>query len=270
MKIDRVLLSSNSNINYYPYWNPLSKVYREKFGVIPTLIWVGTEQEKNDCGISTEYGDVVVVEPNPKYPTSSQCTWSTYWSTHLFPNDTCFICGIDEVPLSGMFMKDMIAEYSDNSYVMLIADAYTPDHWSIAGGTSPSGQHVAKGSTFMRIYEFENDFKDEIDKVYSSGSLETYLIRNPQGYQSDHFKWGTDETYFSHKLRSYIGDEIISLNNFNLMRDRRIECYRSYETPYDLVKLKDGWYSQVHLCRPFIDHKDYILKLYSDIGNYNT
>ena len=43
MKIDRVLLASNNNKLYYEFWNHASKVYHEKFGLKPTLIWVGTE-----------------------------------------------------------------------------------------------------------------------------------------------------------------------------------------------------------------------------------
>ena len=45
MKIDRVLLASNDNINYYPFWNPLSKVYKENFNITPTLIWLGNEDD---------------------------------------------------------------------------------------------------------------------------------------------------------------------------------------------------------------------------------
>ena len=111
MKVDRVILSSNNSKVYYDFWNPLSKVYKEKFGIIPTLIWVGTEEEKNNAGISSEYGEVIVVDPNPNYTIPSQCPWALFWATQFFQEEVCFICGIDEVPLSGMFFKDIIKEY---------------------------------------------------------------------------------------------------------------------------------------------------------------
>jgi hypothetical protein len=265
MKIDRVLLSSNNNKTYCEFWNPLSKVYKEKFNIKPTLIWVGTEEEKNDQGISSEYGDIIIVEPNTKYPIGAQCTWATYWATQLFKDEVCFICGIDEVPLSGMFIKDIIKPYSDDVYLMLISDAYHPEHWTNSAGVSPSGHHVAKGSTFKKIYNLNEVFKDEIEKVFSSDALKLYKDKNPSGYGSEHKDWGIDEAYFSKVLREYNNDDIISLNNFGLMRDRRIDCVRNIEIPYDINKLKDGWYSQAHLCRPLSNHRNYILDLFNNI-----
>ena len=272
MKIDRVLLASNNNKVYYEFWNPLSKIYREKFGIIPTLVWVGTEEEANSVGISDEYGEIMIVTPNLKHSIPSQCAWGLFWATQFFKDEVCFICGIDEVPLSGMFLKDLIHKYDDDSYIMMIADAYLPDHWSIECSTSPSGQHIAKGSTFVDIYKFEEKFEDEIEKIFNSGTHEAYLSTHPNGYWPvilDHPKWGIDETYFSHILRNYKGEKKIqSLNNFNMMKDRRIDCMRDYEIPYDLNKLRSGWYSQAHLCRPFDAHREYILNMVNEIPKY--
>lgn len=272
MKIDRVILASNNNKTYYDFWNPLSKVYKEKFGIQPTLIWIGTEQEKLDCGISDEYGDVIVVDANSKYSTASQCPWGLFWVTQFYQDEVCMICGIDEVPLSEMFTKDLVEQYTDDDYLMLIADAYLPDHWTVEGSSSPSGYHISKGSNFMKIYNFESSFQDEIEKVFNSGAHEAYIKRNPNGYWPvilEHPFWGTDECYFSQVLINYQGDvKIHSLNHFGLMRERRIDCMRNYEVPYDLQKLNEGWYSEAHLCRPFENHKDYILRLFKDIPVY--
>jgi hypothetical protein len=269
MKIDRVLLVSSNNKVYYDFWNPLSKVYKEKFNIQPTLIWVGTEQEKIDCGISDEYGDIIVVNPNKNYHVPSQCYWATFWATQFFKDEVCFICGIDEVPLSGMFLKDIVNEYTEDDYVMLIADAYLPDHWTVEASSSPSGQHISKGSNFMKIYNFEESFEEEIEKVFKSGAHEAYIRRNPNGYWPvilEHPYWGIDECYYSQVLRSYRGDvKIQSLSHFGLMRERRIDCMRDLQVPYDLQKLQEGWYSQAHLCRPFDRHKDYILTLFKNI-----
>jgi hypothetical protein len=49
------------------------------------------------------------------------------------------------------------------------------------------------------------------------------------------------------------------------MRERRIDCMRNLEVPYDIQKLQDGWYSQAHLCRPFERHKNYIINLFENI-----
>lgn len=268
MKIDRVILSSNNNETYYGFWNSLSKVYLEKFKIRPTLVWVGNEQEIKDCEISDKYGDILIIEPNPNYPVSAQCTIANFYATRLFPDEVCFICGIDQVPLSQIFIKDLISDFNNQDYVMLISDAYLPNHWSNENGTSPSSYHISKGSSFNEIYNFDDSFFLEVNKIFELGTLEKYLNKSKNRVISEDY-WGIDESYFSYMLRGYHGDvKIISKDYFKLLKERRIECFRSSETPYDLEKLKNGWYSESHLCRPYKNHINYIEKLFNEINYY--
>jgi len=261
MKIDRVILSSNNNPLYYHFWNPLSKVYFEKFNILPTLIWFGTKEEIKELGLSEQYGQIIISGHNENYPLPFQTTWALFYYTKLFPNDVCLTIGIDQVPLSGMFIKDMIKDFSGDSYNMLIADAYLPHHWSKEGGASPTAYHIAKGSTFNNIYKFENTFEAEIEKMCNSG-VKAF-------WEDTAGRWGIDETYSSSKLREYKG-EINSLNNFGLLCERRIECERHIETPFDTDRLKAGWYSESHLCRPFTNHTEYITRMFNTISKYDS
>jgi hypothetical protein len=265
MKIDRVIMSSNNDPLYYDFWNPLSEVYLKKFKIKPTLVWVGTEQQMKDCNISDKHGDVIILSPHTDYPISSQCTIANFYATKFFLNEICFICGIDQIPLSNMFTSDLIKNYNDEDYIMMISDAYLPNHWKNNNGTSPSSYHISKGSSFNEIYEFESDFKDEIEKIYQSNTLESYMNTDRKRVIQLSY-WGIDESYFSMMLRKYQGKiNIVDLNQFKLLKERRIECYRTQETSYDLDKLKSGWYSEAHLCRPFSGHSDYITKLLNNI-----
>ena len=54
MKVDRVILASNKNPMYYDFWNQLSFTYKEKFGIKPTLIFFGTQEELDEINLSTE------------------------------------------------------------------------------------------------------------------------------------------------------------------------------------------------------------------------
>jgi len=262
MKIDRVILSANNNPLYYHFWNPLSKVYFEKFNILPTLIWYGTPEEITQLGLSDAYGDIIICQPNTNYPLPFQTTWGLFYHTKLFPNDVCLTIGIDQVPLSGMFIKDMIAHLTDDNYVMLIADAYMPHHWTVEGSASPTAYHIGKGETFNKIYQFENNFADEIEKICTAG-VKAF-------WEDTAGRWGMDETYSSKMLRAYrdANGKIVSMNNFGLLCERRIECERHKETPFDVEKLKQGFYSESHLCRPFTNHVDYITKMFEIISNY--
>ena len=52
MKVDRVILASNKNPMYYDFWNQLSFTYKEKFGIKPTLIFFGTQEELDEINLS--------------------------------------------------------------------------------------------------------------------------------------------------------------------------------------------------------------------------
>jgi len=264
MKIERVILSSNNNPLYYHFWNPLSKVYFTKFGIMPTLVWFGTEKEVSELGLSDEFGEIIICQANANYPIPFQTTWALFYHTLFYPNEVCLTIGIDQVPLSGMFIKDMISHITDEHYIMQIADAYMPHHWTIEGSASPTAYHIAKGETFNKIYQFEDTFEKEIEKLCNSG-VKAF-------WEDTSGRWGIDETYSSHKLRQYrdSGGKIVSMANFGLLVERRIECERHKEMPFDAERLKQGWYSESHLCRPFTNHTEYITKMFNLISQYDS
>jgi hypothetical protein len=271
MKIDRVMLSSNENINYYPFWNVLSKVYKENFNIIPTLIWFGKEDDIDRLGLSREHGDIIVTEHNPRYQIAWQTTWALFYFTKFFPDDVITIMGIDQLPLSDMFLIKMVSDLPDDEYTMLIDDAYNPIYWENPNGTSPSAYHVARGKKFIEIYEFNDDFMSEIDKVYNT-KVERDFSYSDAFWQSGEEKWGMDESYSSKKLRDYSlsGGKVNALSNFGLLSKNRIECYRTLETLYSDEKIINGEYSESHLCRPYTNHINYINRMASLIPKYKN
>jgi hypothetical protein len=170
MKIDRVILSTNNNPTYYQFWNPLSKVYKENFGITPTLIFLGSEEELESLPLSREYGDILRQDIVPSKDVSWTTTWALFYFTKNFPNEVCLINGIDQIPMGSKFLIDYIKEINENKYVMLIDDAYKlmmgRKDWS-EGGHSPSAYHIAKGETFNKVYSFEDTFENEIKKIES-------------------------------------------------------------------------------------------------------
>lgn len=253
MKTNRVIVTANNNPLYYPFWNPISRVYKERFGIEPTLVWVGSPVEAVECGISDEFGDIIYTDPNPDYPVPFQCTWAAFWATQFFTDDVIMTIGIDQIPLSRMFI-DMVNDIPDTDYAMLISDAYLPHHWTST--SSPSAYHIAKGSTFKKVHNFEFDFKQEIEKMVQSGTKAFW--EDTEG------RWGLDESWSCKNLRE-TDVKIHDLDNFGLLCQRRIECERHKEPEYDLNLLSQGWYSESHLCRPYTEHKQWIDNLFNNI-----
>lgn len=256
MKIDKVILTCNYNSLYTGFWNPLSRLYKVKFGIDPVLVFLGTEEELQNSKLNEDYGQIIrhdnVKSPNVNWTT----TWALFYFTQKFPEDVFLIMGIDQIPMGTKFIENYISEFGNDDYVMVINDAYEHNGFSKCwskGGISPSSYHIAKGKTFKEIYKFEETFQSEISKIESlHGS-----------------NWGVDEIYSSKILFESKNPKIKNLSKFgDLMRGGRLECYRTEHTIYDLDKIKRNEYIECHACRPYQDHKQYLDKLISDIETH--
>ena len=173
MKIDRVILVADNNPMYYNFWENLSYTYKEKFGIIPTLIFFGSENELSSLNLSKKHGEILIQEKINGIP-AWQYTWALFYFTKFYQEETCVVMGIDQIPLGTYFLRDLIQKVPDDNYVMLIDDQYKFESkskfkWD-EGGFSPSAYHIAKGKTFQEIYTFESSFNEEISKIDELGA----------------------------------------------------------------------------------------------------
>jgi hypothetical protein len=262
MKIDRVILCANNNEMYYPFWNIVSKVYKTKFGIDPVLIWIGNEQEKIDCELSEEYGEIIICDYKVEGKLAWECTWALFYFTKLFSDEVCLIMGIDQIPLGTYFLKNIIEDLSDDSYIMLTDDAYASTRFKTweNNGISPTAYHIAKGKLFNEIYKFEDTFENEIKKIQSL-NLETMWFADTNSKT-----WGFDETYSSKILFENKNNfKIIGLKKNHEFNSRRVDCFRNVEVNYNLQALKSNFYIECHSCRPYSEHKMWIDNLVENI-----
>jgi hypothetical protein len=261
MKVDRVILVTNNNPLYYDFWNNLSKTYKEKFNINPTLVFFGSQKELNLANLSTEYGEIIL-QQEIKGVLPWQFTWALFYFTKFYKNEVCAVMGIDQIPLGTFFLKDSISNIKEDNYVMLIDDQYTlenkhPKKWD-EGGFSPSAYHIAKGQTFCDVFNFEESFESEINKLNSLN------IKTMWGN-----KWGTDEAYSCLKLNDF--KKTGRVKDLSLSKDflsRRIDCHRNNEVNYDLNLLRNNYYIECHACRPYVNHKNYLDNLFNNIPKY--
>ena len=87
MNIDRVIFPLNNNKIYTGFWNVFARVWREHFNIIPTMMFVGTEEELNSNNFDKNIGDIIRLEPVQEvaesYPDWS-VTWSIIYGASLF------------------------------------------------------------------------------------------------------------------------------------------------------------------------------------------
>lgn len=206
MKLDIVTFSVNERDDYVRFWGPQSKYTKEKLGLHPVLLYCG----KDDIDLDEEYGDVHRIYCGDDIPTYLPSTWGYFWVSSLYPDRTCITSGIDMFIVDVDYFNSKIESFDEESYVVMNATGYNPlDKFYAWESTVPSYYHVAKGSTFKSLLDFDDSFVDEIVKYDSldySKSINGYsdhvFVDEASVYNGG--KWCTDELYSSDMLLSHI------------------------------------------------------------------
>ena len=250
MKIEKVIMSSDSNALYLNFWPIVSKLWKEKFRMEPILFYI---DENQDIDISEEYGTVYKMKPIEGIPVYLQCLWVRYWSFILFPDNICMISDIDMLPISKYYFIKQLYSVQNDMYVHLNPCVETY-------GTLPSCYHIGKGKTFKEILELHDNWEDSLKYLYSLNAG-----RDPGGQLSGKDQWFADEKYSSDKVYSFYKqneNRVLFIKRNGGQNGRRID--RS-KWQYNLNLLKDNYYYDAHVIRPYELYKDEINNLVSYI-----
>jgi hypothetical protein len=230
--IDRVIFCLNNNETYIDFWNYVAKLYKLKFNVTPTLMFVGTTQEyetlSNAGRLSQKYGEVIHLQRVEEVPYNAGSgewldwtpTWALFYGASLFPNEVCMISGIDQIPLSPMFFEIVKEINTNQKYVIGFADAY-----NVIGNMKtaslenedkfvvyPSSHHVALGKIYKDVYEIEDSWEDEIKKVNSY--IGKFTLNEDLSAYAFSKGWGIDEIYSSYKISKKSSDYFFLVNDW--------------------------------------------------------
>ena len=246
MKINKVILSSDSNILYIDFWESVSKVWKEKFNIDPILLLVSND----NIDMDQTYGKVLRFNIIEELPIYLQTLWIRYWATSLFEDDICIISDIDMYPLSKQYFIDQIKDIDDDKYVHI-----NPCYQSY--GTLPSCYHIAKGSLYKEILNLHDKWEDSINHLFNLN-----IGRDPGGVLSSKNHWFADEIYSSNKIFNYKEENPDKIKFLYREEGRRIDRSSWF---YDEDKLSEGWYYDSHSIRPYDRYEELIQKMISKI-----
>jgi hypothetical protein len=275
MKIDRVILAVDNNPTYTIYWNIVSKVWFDKFGIKPTLIFYGDEPdfEKNNF-IFNDF-EYKLLNPIPEISDPSPnwvVPWLLFWGASQYPNEVCLLCGIDQIPTSNFFFEK-IKNYDDDKFIIGFSDAYKTYTKETLGyfntqtnSMYPSSHLVGKGSLFKKIFDIDKNYKIELKKVFDS--KEKYYLNNK--FYKESKLWGLDECYGSDKISQYQDQKnLVYLDIFwNYWHPRRIDLNGNINSDFNLELLKNGHYSEL-TCKGYDKYSDKINLVLNSIKHNN-
>ena len=241
MKIDRVILSTNDNEDYYSFWPLVAKRW-SSWGIAPELFVVS----KNDLGIDNSLGNVTYIDPLDNYSTAHQAQIARFFGATNFKDEVCLISDIDMMPLNKDYFIKSVDRYTDDSIVFYSADAYLPGNPAFPA--YPMCYMAAKGKTFEEIIK---------------SNLDEFSIDFPE-WMSHGYGWFTDEKVFYQKLQYWKKDNekrmALLRRGFNISNDpqtiRRID--RANNSHYNGDFLKNNFYVDYHMPRPYKSHKNII------------
>jgi hypothetical protein len=270
MIIDRVILAVDNNKIYTPFWNIVSPVWKKIFNINPTLIFNGTVEEFQENEFDMRYGDYIIInkveecsESNPDW----SVTWSLFWAASKFKDDVCILSGIDQIPIGYLFFEKLL-NIKDDKFVVGFSDAYKEYNKDTLGYFNtntnvlyPSSHLVGKGSKFKEIYNIDDEWVDEIKKVYNS--KDKYYLNN-NFYESK--LWGLDECYSSDKIALFDKkDDIIHFDIFwKYWYKNRIDFGSNINLNYDIDLVRSGYYSEL-TCKEYNYRKNEIEYIISNL-----
>lgn len=234
LKLDRVILATDTHENYIQFWPIVAKVWKEVVGVTPTLALIADES----VAIDETCGDVIRFDPIPGVPTSLQAQAIRLLLPAYFPADGCIISDIDMIPLQKSYFVDSIEYIPDDRFIIYRDGAY---EW-MAYPRYPMCYVAAKGSVFKELFD-----------IQALGDIPKII----QQWHKKSLGWNTDELM----LYAYVSTwgaktkRVIKLGHGTFGRVDRLDWQ------FDCKKVRSHAYIDAHMPRPYEKFKKSIDQL---------
>ncbi|MES2367101.1 MAG: hypothetical protein V4563_14590 [Pseudomonadota bacterium] len=241
MKIDRVLLVWDGN-PFYAGFYPMHMQLWSKLGIKTGLVFVS---DGKNAHLIPKTGDVRVVEDKSTVPftpppgRSWKATMAIIHGPRLFPGEVIMVTGLDQFPASRKFIN-AVAEVPDDEFASCIGDV---SHVT----TNHAAAHHNIWSRIMA--PAPTDFTELIEWTWAKGL-------NVDGHRDANQKtiaigWGSDEVLFAQLVRdSGVPVRTLFKDPWEQWLNRVLGITQIVPDP---KKLKDGFYSELHIRLPMAE-----------------
>jgi hypothetical protein len=236
LKIDRVILATNDNPTYIDFWPYAAKAWTQLIGVKPTLALIAHDHVKVDESL----GEVIRFKPIPGIATGLQAQVIRLLLPAYFPNQTCIISDIDQLPIKESYFTEAIAHISKEKFVIYNNKCYG------FKARFPMCYIAAQGQTFKDIFRIRNK--------YDIPFIIKRWARLGLGFNTDElvlYRYLTTWKRYASRCTK-LGDTLGP-------RDKRRINRKSWE--YDPELVKKGFYVDAHLLRPYSKYKSELDRL---------
>lgn len=256
MKIQKVIVSTNSNPLYFDFWRSFSYIWKEKMGIDPVLIYIDKDPES--AKIDATWGQVVRIPSVDGVPEYLQTQWSRFFFTKLFSDEICMTSDIDMYPLDGnYFTEDFSAQ--GNWHLHLNGNGITGkyDDWFSGRCNLTVCYHVNYGHRFHSIFNMKDTWEEDILRLHSMN------LGRDQSQWAEHLKglnnWGAEEDYTTSVLREKVSSGLVNFYTKGLFGHRFDRS--NWNQCVDAMKTHQ--FVDCHSIRPYNQNRNSIVKVLS-------
>lgn len=231
MDIDYVVISSDDNKMYKDFYHVVSKQWND-LGF--KVFYINITDNDTEI-IENEFGLIKNIKAVENINTGFQSQVARLYASVLLKNKNLLMSDIDMMVLNGCYFSDNAKSINEDKLLLYSGQPYSDRPYY------PMCYILGKGKLLKGMLEIEDNYTDFIIKLSKFSNLD----------------WTSDEKYIYSMLQKNN-----RLNNCVVLRDRdfnrRID--RS-NWNYDNDKLKNGYYIDSHLLRPYSDYSEKINKI---------
>lgn len=237
MKINYAIMGSNENPMYLDFWPIVSKTWKEVFGITPVL---GLICDEDSDFYYDDYGLVKKFKKIDGIDTGLQSQIIRLYLTKLLKGNI-IISDIDMVPLSKWYFIDQVDSFEESKIYVMSSD----NHECNKNNEIPMCYNIADSQTFSNMLEINNSWVEFATELNNMG-----------------FGWTTDQNFLWLKIQQYIikqPDKVVLLSRgWGIIAHKRIDRIAWH---YDSNLVKDGYYIDSHLLRPYNENKEKVDEL---------
>jgi len=236
MSLKYVLIGSDTNPLYFDFWPIISKVWKEIFDVVPVLGLICDEDSEvyeDEFGLIKKFKKVEGIDIGLQ----SQIV-RFYLAKSLDGN--CLVSDIDMLPLSKNYFDGTCSRLTENNVIVHSSD--NPE--CLRNEMYPMCYFAAHSKTFEQIFDLNLSWVDFC-----------HLLEQRKE------SWYTDQKYLFEKINDYNSKKnnvIFLKRGWSGPAHRRID--RIY-WKYNPNSVKNDFYIDSHLLRPYVQHKNEINNL---------
>ena len=228
MNENYVIIGCDENPYYYDFWPIISKIWKIKFNYTPVL---GLICDEDSDFYEDDYGIIKKFKKIENIDIGLQTQIVRLYLPKLLTGN-CLISDIDMMPLSVDYFSNNLKLLTNNNIILYSSD--NPE--CLQENIFPMCYILGTTEVYKQIFDLELSWQDFTELLNS---------RNE--------KWFTDQKYLYEKINNQKNIEVVHLKRgWDGPANYRID--RVYWM-YDKDKVKEGYYIDSHLLRPFKEYE---------------